>query len=194
MSDTYMRAWSEAIYAHSLMESELCELFSALVECCETAGANIFYNMDYRRYKVISDIIQDKHSKHYKAWKKLQKWMVDGENSINKRRNNIVHWKMVKTADDFSLVNPRQGAIALLEMRYGQREVAEHINIDDLNQFTDDVHQMNELLNQFFTCILHPEYEKGFEVFLDVNDVRTPEDFENRIYEFRQKLEKKEKP
>ena len=164
MSDEYMRAWSEAIYAHSLMESELCELLTTLVECSETVGANIFYNMDYRRYKIISDIIKDKHPKHYKAWKKLQKWMVDGENSINKRRNNIVHWKMVKTVDNTSLVNPKQGAIALLEMRYGQRETTENISLDDLNKFTDEVHQMNELLNQFLACIIHPEYEKGFEV------------------------------
>ena len=56
------------MYAYSWMENQLCELFSNLVDCEDNVAAKIFFNMDYRRYKVMSELIQENYEKGFEVF------------------------------------------------------------------------------------------------------------------------------
>lgn len=188
----YKVAYSDAMYAYSWMENQLCELFSDLVGCEESVAAKIFFNMDYRRYKVMSEIIQEKYDKHFPAWKKMKKWISDDSDSINNRRNKLAHWRMIPTTDIQSLANPQKGSVELLKMAYGQSSLEDNISIEDIKKFTSDALLLAELINQLNCCMVHPDYEKGFEVFLGVSGVKKASDFKVCMEEFRKKLEEQD--
>lgn len=184
----YKVAYSDAMYACSWMENQICELFADLVGCPENVAAKVFFNMDYRRYKVMSELIQENYDKHFVAWKKMKKWIADGDDSINYRRNKLAHWRMIPTTDMQSLANPQKGSIELLKMAYGESSIEDNMSIDDIKTFTSDALLLAEIINQFHCCMLHPDYEKGFEVFLNVKDISKASDFVKRMEEFRESL------
>lgn len=184
----YKIAYADAMYAYSWMENQICELFAALIGCRENIAAKIFFSMDYRRYKVISELIKENHQTHFAAWKKIQKWIADDNNSINSRRNKLAHWRMIPTTVTHSMANPQKGSIELIKMAHGERSLEDNVNIDDVKEFTSDALLLAELINQFSCCMFNPDYEKGFEVFLDVKDITKAPDFMERMEEFREQL------
>ena len=188
----YKIVYADAMYAHSWLEYQICELFSALIECEENVAAKIFFNMDYRRYRVISELIEEKYPQYLPAWKKIRNWVVEDSNSITKRRNNIAHWRLIQTVDGHSLANPQRGAVELLMMARGQVSTDENIVVADIEKFTNEAFCLAEIINQFYCCIFDKEYEKGFEVFLDVRDIKVPSDFDKKMDAFREALDIKE--
>lgn len=188
----YKVAYSDAMYACSWMENQLCELLANLLGCTEDVAAKVFFNMDYRRYKVMSELIEEKHNEHYAAWKKLKKWITDEKDSISNRRNKLAHWRLVPNMDNHSLANPQKGSVRLWEMARGESSIEDNMSIDDIKAFTSDALLLAELINQFHCCMSRPDYEKGFEVFLDVKNVRKASDFVKRMEEFRERSDKKE--
>ena len=49
----------------------MCEIFQHLSGCNDDAGDLIFFSMDYRRYDVVKELIDNKHPHFSKAYKTL---------------------------------------------------------------------------------------------------------------------------
>ena len=179
----YKLIYADALYAHSWMEYQLSELFTYLIGCEYAEGSKVFYNMDYRRYHVISDIIQNKFPNHWTIWKKLRSWIYLDSDSISSFRNKIVHWRMVGIEDGGGLADPALGE-ALLYTLYNDYDKFERISAEDLVSFTKRTSRVSQIINQLHTCIASPEYEEGFEVFKNLPKNITPDELTAKIHKY----------
>ena len=178
----YKLTYADALYAHSWMENKLSELFTFLLNCNYAEGSLVFYNMDYRRYKVISDLIKTKYPDYQLAWKKLSLWIYNDDNSITTIRNKIVHWRMVEGQSDRGLANPYKDATLLESMKDGFDKI-ETISYENLVDFTVRTFMISHIIYQFSSCISCKDYEKKMDVFKDIPKGITPDIWMKMIHD-----------
>jgi hypothetical protein len=162
----------EAIEAHSSLEFWLCDLFRVLVGCDHKTASRIFYVMGaISRYKLMGKLFEDKYSQYFKAWKKF----ANEIDKLNHTRNKIVHWETLYSEASITLVDPKKGMSSI------PLDLDDQLDINSFRELIQKVNDVLEVIPDFAACIEGRSYKEWEEVYTDVTDVKTIEDFKDRL-------------